>query len=366
MAFASLRTVVDFLMAAALVAMFSSAASAQYRAADAQLRTQPRANTVAVAQAASRPPAYVQSQGSAGYYPGYGPVQSNGLYGGYLSGGADVINAQGNYMIQRQEANLTREQVQQAKIDTRRKTFDNWLYEREMTPTGEEERERARMEEYKRSRNDPPLTEIWSGKALNDLLDAQRKTLGVPGPAVPLNPEMLAHINVTSGTGHAGIGLLKGGGQLLWPVALQDEAFAKECKKIEQLLPEAVKQGQYGPVPAKLLSDLTKTIDLAASKLKGKITEIDANDYIVGKRYLNELNDSLKVLKDPNAAKYVSGQWSANARTVGELIFNMTKQGLRFAPATRGDQEAYTMLHRAMAYYDETINQLVARDPAPR
>ncbi len=364
MAFHSLKTVIGFVAGAALVGMFGTGARAQYRAPATQQIAQPRPSTVASAQATPRPPAYVQPQGTTGYYPGYGPVEYKGPYGGYLSGGADVINAQGNFLVEKEQANLSHEQVKQAKIDTRRKSFDNWLYEREMTPTLEEERERARMEAYRRSRNDPPLTEIWSGKALNDLLDAQRRTLGIPGPTVPLDPEMLRHINVTSGTGHAGMGLLKGGGQLRWPVGLQDEAFTKECKKIEQLLPEAVQQGQYGPVPGKLLSELTKTIDLLASKLKAKISDIDANDYIASKRYLNDLTDSLKVLKDPHAAKYVSGQWSANARTVGELVVTMTKQGLRFAPATRGDQEAYTMLHRAMAYYDETINQMVARRPA--
>src|SRR5262249_42995109 len=174
------------------------------------------------------------------------------------------------------------------------------------------------------------------------------------------------HINVTSGAGHAGMGLLKGGGRLQWPVGLQDEAFTKECKKIEQLMSEAYQLGQSGPAPAKLLNELTKTIDQLAGKLKDRIKEIDANDYIASKRYLNDLNDSLKVLKDANAAKYVSGQWSANARTVGELVVTMTKEGLRFAPATRGDQEAYTMLHRAMAYYDETINQVVATRPPSR
>ena len=58
-----------------------------------------------------------------------------------------------------------REQVRQGRIDNRRRSFDEYLYERERRPSQEDERERARLENLRRSRNDPPITEIWSGLA---------------------------------------------------------------------------------------------------------------------------------------------------------------------------------------------------------
>src|SRR5437773_6804757 len=67
-----------------------------------------------------------------------------GPVGGYLSGASDVINAQGQFMTSTQQAYLQREQVRQAKIDSRRKAFDENLYERAKAPTLEDERERAR------------------------------------------------------------------------------------------------------------------------------------------------------------------------------------------------------------------------------
>src|SRR5438552_1614810 len=129
------------------------------------------------------------------YYPGYYADP----YSGYLSGAADVINAQGRFLVNTQQAYLTREQVRQARLDNRRRSIDEYLYERERRPTLEDERERARLENVRRSRNDPPITEIWSGKALNDLLLAiqQQQAKGLRGPAVPVEEEMLKNINVT-------------------------------------------------------------------------------------------------------------------------------------------------------------------------
>src|SRR5439155_4101316 len=90
-----------------------------------------------------------------GYYPSYYQDPANG----YLTGGAAVISAQSQFMISKQQQNLMIEQVRQAKIDTRRKAFDEFLYERDKMPTLEEEREKARLQERNRSRNDPPVTE---------------------------------------------------------------------------------------------------------------------------------------------------------------------------------------------------------------
>src|SRR5437868_6486858 len=73
-------------------------------------------------------------------------VEYKGPYGGYLSGAADVINSQGQFMTSQQQAYLTREQVKQASTESRRKAFDENLYERAKRPTLEDERERARIE----------------------------------------------------------------------------------------------------------------------------------------------------------------------------------------------------------------------------
>jgi hypothetical protein len=43
---------------------------------------------------------------------------------------------------------------------------------------------------------------------------------------------------------------------------------------------------------------------------------------------------------------------------VGELVQQMTREGLRFAPAVSGDEPYYTSLHRALVDYDMGMAQL--------
>jgi hypothetical protein len=281
-------------------------------------------------------------------------VQYNGPYGGYLSGAADVINAQGQFMTSTQQAYLQREQVRQAKIDSRRKAFDENLYERAKAPTVEDERERARIENLRRSRNNPPVTEIWSGKALNDLLLAiqQQFNRKIEGPNVPLEESVVKHINVTGSQTGGSLGLLRQDGRLEWPFSLRTSQFKSERDKVDQLAYMAYKQAASNAVNADTIQEMTSAVDSLTAQLKRNVDSIAANDYIKAKRFLNELNDTITILQGPNVAKYVNQTWSAKGNTVGELTREMMRQGLKFARATTADQAAYLALHGGMvAYY---------------
>jgi hypothetical protein len=291
------------------------------------------------------------------YSPFYDPL------GGFMSGSADIVNSQGQYLVQRQQANLTREQVQSAKIDNRRKALDEWLYERAVTPTPEEERERARMQNVMRSRNDPPITEIWSGKALNDLLQViQQKQGRGQGPPVALAPDVVSRLNVTSGATPGSVGLLREGGRLTWPLALTAPDFDTERKKVDQFAAQAFKQAsEYGAVPPDAIRGMAAGVDSMLEQLRAHVGDLTPSDYIKAKRYLNELEGTIKTLQDPNVAKYFSGKWVPKGNSVGELVAQMTSQGLRFAPAVGGDEAAYVATHRAMVTYDDGLTQTAGR-----
>src|SRR5207245_8075112 len=192
------------------------------------------------------------------YYPGY----SYDPYGGYLSGAADVINAQGQFLVNTQQAYLQREQVRQARIESRRRNFDEYLYEREHRPTLEDERERARLENFRRSRNDPQITEIWSGKALNDLLLAvqQQQAKGVRGPSIPVEDDILKNINVTSGANSGSLGLLRDNGQLHWPLELTRPEYDPERRRLDDFAARAYKQATNGVVDAGTLREMSKIV----------------------------------------------------------------------------------------------------------
>src|SRR5262249_29157893 len=77
---------------------------------------------VGTALSLSNPPNVGAYSGSAGYPPPYyGPYSGSYGLGNTLQGASSVINAQGQFNIQNQQAKLAQQGVEQSKVDTRRK-----------------------------------------------------------------------------------------------------------------------------------------------------------------------------------------------------------------------------------------------------
>jgi hypothetical protein len=292
---------------------------------------------------------------------GYGSYYED-AYGGFLRGNADVIGATGRFLVNQQDADRGREQVRQARIDTRRKVFDEYLYERTHTPTVEDERERLQALQVRRAVNDPPVTEIWSAKALNDLLrDAQKlQAQGAGGPRLELDAVVLRRINVVAGRRPGNLGLLKDQGKLTWPAALQSLSFAREAEdprqQVAELLPRAVSQAVNGLVDPPVLVALHRAVAKLDTRLAQEAGRLPPNAYIQARRYLNDLFDGLRALGQPDAGQYLTARRAARGRTVPELVEHMTQEGLEFAPAVVGDEAAYVALHRALAAYDAAVH----------
>ena len=65
------------------------------------------------------------------------------------------------------------------------------------------------------------------------------------------------------------------------------------------------------------------------------------SDNIRAKSFANEVTRSAKLLRDPNVAKQLNGDWAAKGNTVGELIDNMNRTGQKFGPAGPADRPYY-------------------------
>ncbi len=273
-------------------------------------------------------------------------------YGGYLSAVANAMNP-GQYLIDQHYAHVVKQQAAQAKIDTRRQAFDEWLYERANTPTLEDDRELARMENLRRQYNDPPITEIWSGLALNTLLDAitkEDKQRG-PGPEVPLNTQSLRDINVSAGGLTGSVGLLRNGGRLQWPFVFRGKAYQAERKRLDQLAKQAYEQAQNSGVDPDTVQGMTDVSNRLSARLLANVSNVDPNQYIAGKRFLSDLSDTITALQDPKVGNYLTGKWSAQGDSVAELVAYMNRNGLRFGPSDPGGQAAYVSLYRSLADY---------------
>jgi hypothetical protein len=275
------------------------------------------------------------------------------------------MSASGQYEISHQQANLTREQVKSAHLDNRRKEFDQLAYERANTPTMSQIQAANRQEQLAQARNNPPLSQIWAGTVLNLLLsDIQnyRAQAGIQGAEVPLDPEILKHISLTTGTSTASSTMFNNGGKLRWPPELDDERFDAQRKSIDKLFLDATQQAvSPDGVSGRTLRELSASINKLQADINAAIDDMTPTDNIRAMKYARQLASSVQMLKDPTVANQLNGKWAPRGNTVGELIDNMTRDGLRFGPATPADQPFYTALYQAILEYDSSILALVAR-----
>ncbi len=338
---------------------------------------QPTEQTQGSAQAAVPAGAYTgpamyptpaPSGGGYGYNPwgvgGWGP---GSRVGGYLNGAANVTTANAEYQMITQQARLVREQGRQTELDTRRKTIEERQWELAQQPDPEEERQKDMYRALNRARNNPPAVEIWSGDALNSMLTALQSVQlrGIKGPLVPLTPDLIRHINVTTGVTRGSTGLLKAGGKLSWPFPLRQPNFDGARAAIEKPLAAALRQAPSGEISVTTLNDLGAGLKECQAEVDAKIVDLTPDEYVQSTRYLKELKGGYNVLKQSDVSKYFGPNSRAEGNNVAELVAHMTANGLKFAPAVSGDEPYYTALHSAMVSYDDGIATLVARPGPP-
>jgi hypothetical protein len=292
-----------------------------------------------------------------GWGGGFGWIDPN--YG-YLSGAAQVIGAQAQFMQAQQQANLTREQVRQAQLETRRQLWDQWRYEQAIQPTAEEVRARQWQAELDRARNNPPSVDIWSGEALNVLLRQIQKVQGQGdiGPTVLIDPAILPKISVTDGTSF-GQWMFSQGPALSWPAAIAGfDFFDAGRKRMDKAMSEAIQQSRSGKrVDAKLIAEILAALDDLRATLRAHIHDLTPSQGVEARRFLNDLHEAARTLQTPAAVNFATGKWAARGDTVSELVRNLTRDGLRFAPAAPGNEFAYNALFQSMLPYERALAQ---------
>jgi hypothetical protein len=298
-----------------------------------------------------------------GYNSGSPPYNYNSdPFGGYLRGSADVLKAQGKLAVDIQQSKRNKELAEQAKIDTRRKLFDEILYERMHIPSFTATQEKIAALRLRRSQSTASITEVRSGQALNTLLNDLKKLhrSKTYGPQIDLETKLLKQINVR-GTGRGNIGLLRNEGQLTWPLGLLDlEPFdlSNEIRStVEKQARRAVHQAGNGEVDTGLLKDLASSSKKLHQLLARNVIDLPANQYIEAKRFLNNLDEAITALTSPAVANYFSQTWVAKGKSVRDLVAYMTNHGLDFAPGVSGDEAAYQALYSALAAYDIASHQ---------
>lgn len=283
-------------------------------------------------------------------------VNSSDPYGDYMSGNADLISGRNAKLEKQAEEQRAQQQQKQDAKEARRKAWEEWLYERPTPPTPEQIQERQ-QEIYERAKTSATPNQIWSGEALNALFDHVQKSFSFdhPAPEIPIDPAMLEQINLTSPNGGGMIGLLGNGGKLNWPDALHEGDFLPLTKQMDTLLPPAVEQAKQGSLPADGVARLRTVSDALQDELKRQAKDTPPNEFIQMRHYLNDLEDSIRNLGNPNIAQYLKGVWTAKGDDVGDLVMEMKKNNLRFAPGVSGTEPAYEALYHALLAFDAEL-----------
>jgi hypothetical protein len=264
---------------------------------------------------------------------------------------AKVIEASSRAEVTHGEARLKGLEARFAVNQIRRQERIDWEERRDMTfRTRKDERDRQRSEELDQSLNLSPNA-APSARVLNTLLeDLQKLPLDLRGPDVALAKEVIPGINFSPGNRSGNPGLLKK--ELSWPPALQGPEFQAQRELIASMIPAAMQQAANGKVDGAVLENMKDAASDMQSGLSRnlKCESISPNQHIEAKRFLDQMDDALKVLQQPDAGKYFSGAYSAEGKTVAELVRSMTAKGLKFAPPV-DDEAAYLALYRALVSY---------------
>jgi len=299
-----------------------------------------------------------------GNWWGCSPYACQTPMNGFLTGAADVMNASGQYEIQHQQANMGREQVKSAHIDNRRKMFDELAYEKANTPPLSANMAANFYEQLQQARNNPPLTEIWEGTPLNHFLTDIRQiqaATGLRGAVVPLDPDTVKHLSLTVGNAKRSSTMLNNGGKLKWPPELDDDRFDPSRKEIDKLFMQATQEAGGDGLSGRTMRALAAAIDQLQDAIDAAINDMTPSDNIRAKSYANQVAASAKLLRDPNIAKQLNGDWAPKGDTVAELIDNMNKNGQRFGPAAPDAKPYYSSFYLSLLQYDLSLAQMASR-----
>jgi hypothetical protein len=207
----------------------------------------------------------------------------------------------------------------------------------------------------------PKAADIRSGRALNDLLRELQalRNSRLRGPEETLHPDLIGKIGLTDTPGAetlSALALFAREGRFNWPPLLCQDLFAPARERFQAAAQVAVPQAARGRLSPQALAGLNRGLAhlervlQLASGLVEKPTVL-----IQGSRYLRQLADEVRALNSPAAASRLAGRTSPKARSVAELVEELSQRGLCFAPAEEGAELAYATLHRKMAAYARAI-----------
>jgi hypothetical protein len=134
---------------------------------------------------------------------------------------------------------------------------------------------------------------------------------------------------------------------------------------VNSLAAEAVHQAVNGRVDGGTLRELSAAAARLRQHLTANVRDLSANQYADASRFLGYLDGAIQALGRTDAGDYFTRKYAAQGKDVAELVKGLIARGLRFAPATPGDEAAYVATQRALAAYDMGAKARLASESKP-
>ena len=181
--------------------------------------------------------------------------------------------------------------------------------------TAPQMRERELATELDRARKSSPPTEIWSGKALNELLRSIQHSKLNRAQSQALDEDILKKINLTDGTSHGNVGMLKGGGNLDWPDSLKEPPFDKAHPPGATLRIAVGQLQRNEPLEPSWLQDINADFKELNKSLGDKAGDLSPAQYIETKALPQSVGECDQVRCLPRRRPTTSTTGSPRART---------------------------------------------------
>jgi hypothetical protein len=91
-----------------------------------------------------------------------------------------------------------------------------------------------------------------------------------------------------------------------------------------------------------------------------RVNEVPTTQYLEAKRFLIDFDDSRQALARGEAITQVQFQkWASGGKNLQQLVEYMVSNGLKFTPATQGDEGAYRAAYSGMVAFDVALNTML-------
>jgi hypothetical protein len=288
-------------------------------------------------------------------------------YSSYMTGG---VNRPGHELASRDiaRAQAAAAALRANPIAARNAIYDQWVYEKYgmmgLPALTTDENAPAALTNALTA---PNAAEVASGEALNHVLVATiaAEKKGAKAESAYLAPNLLAEVRFSGPPAADAINILRQAGKLNFPAAFDNGPLAEVRPALDRDFAAAAAPVLAGkPADSARVAKLEATLKATRAKLDPLIKDMDFEAATAARRLLNQMDVAVGVLKGPGTAGLIDPRWATEGTSVADLAKFMAKNKLLFGPVTKGNEDAYLALHRALATYLVLLNEHLK--PAPK